>query len=366
MSKILLLGDICLTGYSISDPHLTDRIQNSIVHIDHIFANLEFSFHDKLIPDNINYNKVSLFAPSSVSTLLSSITGVCLANNHSMDLGYDTAKYTKELLETHNIKSWGIGANLNDARAPQIIKIDNYALAILSYSCLTTNGENYATFSCPGVPPLSVEYVIEDIAAAKQLKSDFIMVSLHWGVENSHMPTPDQVAIAHKIIDEGADLIWGHHPHTIQPVELYKNKIIAYSLGNFAFRDIEYITISGNSKTTSCLKQSLRNKESIGLEIELYNNEIHLINIIPFSSKNDGIPEKIKLSDLSFDFNDHCKQLDRFIRRYHRKIKQFNNPQMQIVFNGRIYQIKNTLLPFHRWAKQSFFRKYLTSLIKSP
>ena len=64
---------------------------------------------------------------------------------------------------------------------------------------------------------------------------DFTIVSFHWGAEKRETPKDYQIYFAHLAIDSGADLILGHHPHVLQGVELYKNRLIAYSLGNFAF-----------------------------------------------------------------------------------------------------------------------------------
>ena len=62
-----------------------------------------------------------------------------------------------------------------------------------------------------------------------------MVVSFHWGVENTNVPKTYQVAAAHRAIDAGADLVLGHHPHVLQGVERYKNGVIFYSLGNFTF-----------------------------------------------------------------------------------------------------------------------------------
>ena len=64
---------------------------------------------------------------------------------------------------------------------------------------------------------------------------DFIVVSFHWGAEKSETPKDYQFFFAHLAIDSGADLVLGHHPHVLQGLEIYKNRLIAYSLGNFAF-----------------------------------------------------------------------------------------------------------------------------------
>lgn len=76
--------------------------------------------------------------------------------------------------------------------------------------------------------------VLTDIDRLKQ-KCDVVVVSLHWGTENVHYPSPDQINLAHELIDRGATLVLGHHPHVVQGVEEYGNGLIVYSLGNFNF-----------------------------------------------------------------------------------------------------------------------------------
>lgn len=84
----------------------------------------------------------------------------------------------------------------------------------------------------------------DDEAFLKKLKGDVtelknkgytVVINFHWGEENSYYPNGGQKHVAHYAVDQGADLIIGHHPHVVQGMEKYKNKIIAYSLGNFAF-----------------------------------------------------------------------------------------------------------------------------------
>ena len=124
----------------------------------------------------------------------------------------------------------GAGANLEQARNPVVKTIHGKKLYFLAYG-------NYspATATSPGVAYRNPAYVIEDIRRAKARGADLVIINLHWGVERSIYPTQGDQSLAHSAIDNGADIIIGHHPHVIQPVEIYKKKIIAYSLGNFIF-----------------------------------------------------------------------------------------------------------------------------------
>ena len=86
----------------------------------------------------------------------------------------------------------------------------------------------------PTVAFLDKEQLLDDVRAARR-KADIVIVSLHWGTEYAREPDPEQRAFAHQLIDAGATLVLGHHPHTPQPVERYHHGLIAYSLGNFVF-----------------------------------------------------------------------------------------------------------------------------------
>ena len=72
-------------------------------------------------------------------------------------------------------------------------------------------------------------------ARAAVREADVVVVSLHWGIEYTEQPTEEQKRLARRLIDAGASLVLGHHPHTVQPVERYHGGLIAYSLGNFVF-----------------------------------------------------------------------------------------------------------------------------------
>jgi len=86
----------------------------------------------------------------------------------------------------------------------------------------------------PGVAWLEPDRVLADIRFARPL-ADLVLVGLHWGIEYATRPQRRQIELAHQMIDAGADLIVGGHPHVVQPIEEYRERWIAYSLGNFVF-----------------------------------------------------------------------------------------------------------------------------------
>ncbi len=158
---------------------------------------------------------------------------VSLANNHMMDFGPLALQDTVAALAENDILYTGAGMNLDDARAPAIVKIKGKTLAFLSYS-LTFPLEFYASPGQPGTAPGYADFVKADIERIRP-HADLVIVSFHWGAELMPSAKDYQIELGRKAIDWGADLVLGHHPHVLQELEIYHGKMIAYSLGNFVF-----------------------------------------------------------------------------------------------------------------------------------
>ena len=152
-----------------------------------------------------------------------------LANNHILDYGEAALRDTVVLLERHGVHSVGIGANLTEARRPLLLVRNGVRVAFLAYSSQFTADESHT-----GNPPLEYRVIKEDVIKARR-SADHVIVSLHLGIEYSSHPLPLDRQMLHQIIDDGASLIVGHHPHVLQGIEQYKKGLIAYSLGNFVF-----------------------------------------------------------------------------------------------------------------------------------
>jgi len=137
-----------------------------------------------------------------------------LANNHILNYGQKGLEQTQSFLSSSNILYTPLSSSNNLA----IKQVNNTKFGFLSFDLVTY----------PQTSPLSL---ISQISPTV----DILIVSLHWGVEYQKTPTSQQKDLAHQIIDSGAKVILGHHPHVIQPVEEYKGGLIFYSLGNFVF-----------------------------------------------------------------------------------------------------------------------------------
>jgi poly-gamma-glutamate synthesis protein (capsule biosynthesis protein) len=158
---------------------------------------------------------------------------VSLANNHILDYGAEGLSDTLAHLGSQGVGFAGAGMSLAEARRPARITVKGVRIAFLAYS-LTWPESFYASEATPGTAFGRMEYLEEDIPAAAR-EADLVIVSFHWGQELSPDPKPYQVHLAHRSVQLGADLVFGHHPHVLQGIEIYRGVPILYSLGNFAF-----------------------------------------------------------------------------------------------------------------------------------
>lgn len=186
-----------------------------------------------------------------------------VTNNHIMDFGYEGLFETVGHLDRLGIAHAGAGHNRAEAHAPAIVTRDGCRVAMLAYTSVFTPGweagddtPGLAVMAAstafqphprhnetPGKPPLvrtwvlpaSREQLAKDVAAARA-QADIVLCSFHWGVSAGYIALTDyQVELGHHAVDVGADLVFGHHPHALQGVEIYRGKPIFYSLGNFTF-----------------------------------------------------------------------------------------------------------------------------------
>ncbi len=169
------------------------------------------------------------------SSLLSHwrVTGVTVANNHILDYGWEGWKETRTALQKTGIPWVGLGDHIRDARRPLFLQVDGYRVGILAYS-LTYPERYWAGPRKGGTAFGHLRWIQKDITKTRE-KADFVVVIFHWGRERWPILRPYQRTLAHAAIDAGADLVVGHHPHVLQPVERYHGHTVVYSLGNLLF-----------------------------------------------------------------------------------------------------------------------------------
>lgn len=204
-----------------------DTIKEYFDKADISFGNLEAALiSEKKCPQEKCFAGSTIFA-----TFLKEvgINIVSLANNHILQEGLEGYISTKKALENNNIRY--IGESIDGTSNIEIFEVDGIKIGLAGFNNIdidkTKNRNVYA------------EYVDKNIIKAlnimASLKLDYKIISLHWGDEYSVIPSREQSVAAHKFVDFGADIIVGHHPHVIQPIERYKKGVIFYSLGNFIF-----------------------------------------------------------------------------------------------------------------------------------
>lgn len=159
------------------------------------------------------------FSPSTAQLLKSNgFSAVNLANNHGYDCKSIGLADTKRYLKEADIDYFGTIAGAEDIATREI---EGKRIALLG-----------ADLIAPG--PARLQAFLDSITVAKKVH-DYVIVHVHWGDEYKPLPNADQRRMGRQIVDAGADLIIGHHPHVIETAEVYKGKAIFYSLGNFVF-----------------------------------------------------------------------------------------------------------------------------------
>ena len=231
---IVLSRKVALKIKKSADPLLPfSKMKDLLNSVDFSFANLESPANGT---ENFNAGETLVFnAPKNYLIGLSKFKFkiLNLANNHALDQGQKGLEFTAKYLDENNISHVGTGKNLEDAWQPAVIEQNGIKICFI--------GASYASINDGGKTVNDYVARIEDVENLKlkiknsKSRCDFVVATMHAGVEYKRNPNQAQIDFAHTAIDAGADLVIGHHPHWIQTTELYKEKYIFYSLGNFIF-----------------------------------------------------------------------------------------------------------------------------------
>ncbi len=162
---------------------------------------------------------------------------VSLANNHTLDYGYDALYEMLEILKRAEINYAGAGNNLQEAMRPAAFRVGSLHIGLLSFT------DNEARWEAapyrPGLfyAPVDLEDArarkLLDIAAHVRARVDLLVVAAHWGPNWGYRPQPEHVPFAHALVEAGADIIFGHSCHVFQGIEWYQSGVILYSCGDF-------------------------------------------------------------------------------------------------------------------------------------
>ena len=181
--------------------------------------------------------------PEAVAALRDAgIDVVSVANNHAFDQGRAGFEETLRRVEAAGLRAVGAGPADHPA-GPVMVPVNGLSIAFLGWAHFFNQDGNACPPAKPGAPTCLQAAQLDRARAVEAVReaaarADAVVVSLHWGVEYEPQPRPEDVELAHVLADAGALVVLGHHPHVLQPVELYRRAdgrtaVIAYSLGNF-------------------------------------------------------------------------------------------------------------------------------------
>jgi poly-gamma-glutamate capsule biosynthesis protein CapA/YwtB (metallophosphatase superfamily) len=181
------------------------------------------------------------------------ISACALANNHVLDWGYAGLSDTLRSLDAVGIAHSGAGNNAEEAAAPGVLNVEGNARVLLFSFGSSTSGiprEWSATSSRPGVNLLDDLSDATGARIANQMRyhrkpGDLLIASIHWGSNWGYDIPPQQVAFAHRLIEEGVALVHGHSSHHVKAIEVFKSRLILYGCGDFL---TDYEGISGYEK----------------------------------------------------------------------------------------------------------------------
>lgn len=209
------------------------KTRNYLQKGDIVFGNLECPIIKGPI---VKTGQMVFRAPPGVEKALknANFSILSLANNHTYNKNEEGMLKTFYYLKKEGIKYTGAGKSSKEAYGYTLIEKNGVKFAFLAYSDGSLVPDFYEANNLPGIAFDRKQKMISAVKEAKK-EVDFVIVSMHLGQEYKPTPNSDQKDFARDAIDNGADLILGHHPHVIESIEKYKGKYIFYSLGNFIF-----------------------------------------------------------------------------------------------------------------------------------
>jgi poly-gamma-glutamate synthesis protein (capsule biosynthesis protein) len=260
---------------------------------------------------------------------------VSIANNHILEKGHDGFISTQDALSQAGVKYVGV---FNEYKSNIVVLEKNQ----LKFGFAAFNA--IKDIPNPNVhADLQLENIKKTLDEMNSLRIDYKLLSFHWGNEYINIPSYDQIKLAHSTIDYGADIIIGHHPHVIQPIERYKNGIIIYSLGNFIFDFL----FSKEFKLGMLVDLYVNGDDKIEYkvsEVQLEENKLKIINnsslllnkLINYESKMNDLMSQPK--DVYISYYNNKLKINRFYQRIMMKLKLielliFSNYRKQLLIN---------------------------------
>jgi poly-gamma-glutamate capsule biosynthesis protein CapA/YwtB (metallophosphatase superfamily) len=272
IQKIQLIGDVNLLGVAdLTRPFA--RVRDSFRGADVVFANLECSLHDP--PPELSAEQEGFYTGRRAGQALVDAGIHVVGNANNVTYGKDAIESSLDELDRLGIAHTGAGRSRAAARSPAIVERNGLRCGFVQRTSIFWPNDHEATghstgvavlkghtayspimeynaaATRPGVPPRVITwadpaYLDEhrrEVAALRE-RADFVVVSNHWGYRETVLEY--QTQFGHASIDAGADLVFGHGPHTPLPIEIYKGKPIFYGVGSFYFDQGHRGRVHGN------------------------------------------------------------------------------------------------------------------------
>ncbi|MCB1469787.1 MAG: CapA family protein [Rhizobiaceae bacterium] len=262
-----MTGDICPTCSLRPTP-------DDVLHTFQILENADFALGNFEMPLTNGGSPVekllNIKAPPEIASTLSvlGLDMVTVANNHSVDYGWESLAGTIDLLRSQGLTVIGAGKDIAEAMTPEVATVAGWQIGVIAFSCLLPTGMSAAT-DRPGIAPIHVRtsyevdpyYQMEEpgepsamrvrtearaadvdaaVAAVEALRArcDTLIVTIHWGFGSGEDLAEYQLPLARRLIEAGADIIHGHHPHAVHPIGFHKGKPILFGLGTLVGQQV--------------------------------------------------------------------------------------------------------------------------------
>jgi poly-gamma-glutamate capsule biosynthesis protein CapA/YwtB (metallophosphatase superfamily) len=159
-----------------------------------------------------------------------------LGNNHAYDYGPAALLDSRKNLLRSDIAPVGAGRNEREALKPALFEVEGWKIAVVGFDKVVDPWPTaVAGPDKPGTAAGHDESAMVQAVRAASRQADIVIVAIHWGVELDTRPRAADVRLGHRLIDAGADVIFGGHSHRLQPMDVYRGRPIFYSLGNFVW-----------------------------------------------------------------------------------------------------------------------------------
>ena len=158
-----------------------------------------------------------------------------IGNNHSGDHGPDALVDSRHQLESIGVAPVGAGIDATQAALPALFHVNGWVVAVLGFGGVLPSPTWLATDERPGMADGDDIASMTAAVRAADTVADIVLVTVHWGTELATVPDDDDVARAEALVEAGADAIFGHHSHRLQPLDRIADRPVAWSLGNFVW-----------------------------------------------------------------------------------------------------------------------------------